>query len=693
MATVDGRETSDLRIANRRVVPHFDGAPAPEGATIDWSLHGDVLADFALGRFSPLYLIRRKLTQSGAAPSKSRVVDIIWHLHAKRWPLSEMERDGAIVAAWMVNGRPTQVAVIHTLPLVNTLSIPSTLATLGGVSLPLRDDEAGGFPVLLLWDRGRWIRPEAYSHNTEFQAAAAAIYRDDPVAFRSALERIKDLDARPGGADATLLHLAAESGRLFAVEALIEKGARVDRKTDWSKTDLFNDRPEVFRDAPLNWAVRTGRTSVVSCLLKHGAIRGNSAPLFEPLLRQALESGSTEIAKHLLEALPDDRAREKHLAAWLKSTLAWGDVSVLDTWVDSHGSNTFAGVEPAEVLRAAMSHDPGILRLLLRGGASPDSATDQATALQAAASMGRTESIRLLVEAGARIDEPAPDGMTPLQAAVRTGQIESTRLLLSLGANANTARPSEPSALHFAVGLGRADLVALLLDHGARIDTTDQERRTPLDVALLRGVPGPLETLIRRGARLDRQTPNFTPSLNRCLELNALQLIERAVEDGWDPNEPSTERWLPWQIAQLSGARDTAKWLRTRTTAPASHVVYRTRDLDTPPDVVAVSLGRKARLFDPDLLTKGVTIDGVITEGGYLLFASVTRSANVVLTGHVVEAIRSWQFKPGRREGRPVAVRVRIDISFTPDPTRATGPTAAAVAFGDAPSDEEDIDI
>jgi periplasmic protein TonB len=43
----------------------------------------------------------------------------------------------------------------------------------------------------------------------------------------------------------------------------------------------------------------------------------------------------------------------------------------------------------------------------------------------------------------------------------------------------------------------------------------------------------------------------------------------------------------------------------------------------------------------------------------------VVKSLEASLDREAIKAVRQWRFKPGTRNGKPVAVRVNVDVSFT----------------------------
>ena len=60
---------------------------------------------------------------------------------------------------------------------------------------------------------------------------------------------------------------------------------------------------------------------------------------------------------------------------------------------------------------------------------------------------------------------------------------------------------------------------------------------------------------------------------------------------------------------------------------------------------ISSALGNDDHLFDDDV--------------------RVTRSPDEELDQEAVKAARQWKFKPGTKDGRPVAVQVNIELTFT----------------------------
>ncbi|MFP3990703.1 ankyrin repeat domain-containing protein [Streptomyces sp. E11-3] len=148
---------------------------------------------------------------------------------------------------------------------------------------------------------------------------------------------------------------------------------------------------------------------------------------------------------------------------------------------------------------AAVTDEPGIVRLLLAAGAHPDRLSEGTDLpLCGAACGGHTEVVRSLLAAGARADLAEEFGFTALSWAVQLGRAAVAEALLSGGADPGLPGPDGRPPLVAAACRGSVDTVRALLRHGAT------ERRAALDEArrwLGRDIPGELRRTLAEGER------------------------------------------------------------------------------------------------------------------------------------------------------------------------------------------------
>jgi len=59
-----------------------------------------------------------------------------------------------------------------------------------------------------------------------------------------------------------------------------------------------------------------------------------------------------------------------------------------------------------------------------------------------------------------------------------------------------------------------------------------------------------------------------------------------------------------------------------------------------------------------------VTLEVVITTTGYAENIRVIKSLDPGLDQNAITAVSNWQFKPGTKDGQPVAVYATIQLNF-----------------------------
>ncbi len=543
--------------------------------------------------------------------------------------------------------------------------------------------------MVLLREGGRWLK-QFEPDNPELRRAVVALFRNDTASLDDAVRSLHDPNTRPFSpeyppgygsrhAGATLLHLAAESGQETALELLLRRGAPANAATDWSKTNFDSPDKSEFRETPLDWAVRTGRTRVAIILLQQEAAQRNVESNFDRVFQSALDGNWTEIAWDLLQA--DGQPNAGRMADWIDVAVQQADTAMLERALAEKGPQILVAARPKTVIRAAAQGSDGCIPLLLKGGADPNASADGQSALLAASAANGSGALQALLEFHAKVDEPGADGNTALFAAVRSGKLETTRLLLEAGANSNQPGPDDRTPLHEGVVLGQTALVSALLNHGARTDIADRRGQLPLELALLRRNRGVVDLLTRNGARLAVGGPDFPGALEQCLALDQLELIQRAAEDGWDVHARLHSDWPVSQAAAFFNAHETMTWLHEHGNDEAVTDVFSPDEVDRQPQPVAVNLGPEARFFYAPHLAQGVEITGVIDQNGSLLFAQVVRSPASQLTPFVESAMADWSFRPAVKDKRPVPMWARLIVTFEPDAKRKKGPRVSSVTF------------
>jgi ankyrin repeat protein len=439
-----------------------------------------------------------------------------------------------------------------------------------------------------------------------------------------------------------------------------------------------------IKATPLEWAVWHGQADVLPPLLATCA----NLPAGQAAVRRAFDDAISrslaEAAAVLWPSLGVDDQSDERWQQLLLAIVRQADAKALHALAVAAGPGAFRSCGPETVVIAAALEDPACVRLLLEGGADPNGVSPQFTPLLAAAATNRVPAIEALIAAGAKLDLTGADGVTPLNAAVRNRHYEAIATLVEKGASLAHRDPDGATPLHYAIGRSDRILATTLMDHGAPISAVDKNDMTPLAYALTKRSEAMIQLLTDRGARLDLAHNRFEWSLERALQLDQVVLLQRAADDGWNPNTPLHGSWPARRVAEFFGATATAAWLRDNGGPSSGPTLSRLGEVDVAPRVKNVRLGMDARFFYPAHLATGVDVTGVIDRDGRFRFVRVVRTPHSHLEKLVLDRVAQWEFEPARKGTEAVPVHVMISVTFKPDDRRREPPVADRVTIRDA---------
>ena len=151
-------------------------------------------------------------------------------------------------------------------------------------------------------------------------------------------------------------------------------------------------------------------------------------------------------------------------------------------------------------LAAAILNDhPGVLALLLEGGAALEAPTVDRHPLRIAIRARRPQAVKQLLDKGAHA-YIQDDQWSALMMAAFIGDLEIVNALLAKDANIGAANDEGATALMFAASAGHASVVRALLAKGAAIDAQDKAGLTALSLAANNGHADAARALLGAGA-------------------------------------------------------------------------------------------------------------------------------------------------------------------------------------------------
>ena len=213
-----------------------------------------------------------------------------------------------------------------------------------------------------------------------------------------------------------------------------------------------------------------------------------------------------------------------------------GDVDMLEELL-SEGTDvncaSFAAKGSTALHLAASFGRIEAARLLIEKGANVKAAAAGISVLHAAAFKNQTSIVQMLLDAGADPDvEQAQDGSTALLEAAAMGNTAVARALLAAGADPNKGVSAMP--LHSAAYKGHADVVELLLAEGADVNASEEDGGTALLKAAAAGNEPSIALLLAAGA--DANTARASVSaLHYAAYGGHMGSVQALLDAGADP--------------------------------------------------------------------------------------------------------------------------------------------------------------
>ena len=154
-----------------------------------------------------------------------------------------------------------------------------------------------------------------------------------------------------------------------------------------------------------------------------------------------------------------------------------------------------------------------------------------------AASEGRADELRQLLQAGGDKEELGPNGVTPLMKAVGRGFEDCVQLLLEAGVDKGRVDIFGTTAVMMAALLGRAKCLKMLLEAGAEKDQTAMGGNSAAWLAALKGRADCLHILLEAGADVNRANLMGTSPIMNAAGGGHADCLQMLLKAGADMNK------------------------------------------------------------------------------------------------------------------------------------------------------------
>ena len=374
----------------------------------------------------------------------------------------------------------------------------------------------------------------------EWQEHALAASR----ALATGYEFRKDnLDRLPTLRDTWLLRAAAD-GQEVVVQRLLENGAELNSKDEYSRT-------------PLSWAAQKGHEKVVQMLLDKRADINAQGEEYDNALQAASYGGHGQVVQMLLDKGADVNAQGGYYGNALQAASYGGHDQLVQMLLDK-------GAEYGNALHAAALKGHGqVVQMLLDKGADVNAQGGYYdNALQAASYGGHGQVVQMLLHKGADVNAQGGEYGNALQAASYGDHGQVVQMLLDKGADINAQGGEYGNALQAALYEGHDKVVQMLLNHDAIVNWKDTQGRTPIHLASAEGRMKIVEILSSFGADLTVVDTQGRDCLHHAASQGSIEIVNWLLKKGFDPNYADRDGWTSLHWAAKNGSVDTIKVLK-----------------------------------------------------------------------------------------------------------------------------------
>jgi ankyrin repeat protein len=258
--------------------------------------------------------------------------------------------------------------------------------------------------------------------------------------------------------DAKALQYALREDRhLDTIRLLIEKGADLNARDEEGASPLDN-------------AVWRGALDTIAILLAHGArLNESDTKTGATPINEAAYRGNASIVGYLLQFHPDLRISDKRGYIPLDNAIRMGKEDCALLLLEAEPKELLTPQFLGKTMEAAIQkNESDLVRALLGKGADPNlGGPNGASPLEDASLQGHAAIAAMLLDGGALVNRLDPvSGTTALYAAASFGKGEVVKLLLNRGANPTLCGKNRTSPYQAAVENGFSEVATIIREHG-----------------------------------------------------------------------------------------------------------------------------------------------------------------------------------------------------------------------------------
>jgi ankyrin repeat protein len=178
-----------------------------------------------------------------------------------------------------------------------------------------------------------------------------------------------------------------------------------------------------------------------------------------------------------------------------------------------------------------------------------------------AASNGKKDVLKALIDKGADVNVGDNYGWTALMRACQKGHLTTVQALLGApGIDIDAKKPDGVTALIVAAAIGKKDVVKTLIDKGADVNITDNHGWTPLMIAAQKDDLSAVQALLSvPRIDIDAKKSDGATALIVAVASDKKDVVKALIDKGANVNLADNLGRTPMMIANIQGYLTTAQ--------------------------------------------------------------------------------------------------------------------------------------